>query len=265
MVDHYRMMMNEAGVDPITWPEIAQPGAGSAADVNTVPPAWPIPMAPNFERRLAQLKTDAFYWSRMRWWDFQYKDPTYLATLTLGELGSLIEFSVHNDMHIRWSDIPRDPVTNELVPLGRDDWDISTKWDDPRYNWLGEFYSSHVNPVFWRLHGWIDDRIESRFTAHEQKHPGEITRLEKGGVNWFDVGRWVHVEVPWVWPEELGGIGHAHDDPDPVLRAKRIESMEAVVAVISPPPLPTAEEARRALDAIPPARRPVFARSVVGF
>lgn len=201
----------------------------------------------------------------MRWWDFHYKDPTYLATLTLGELGSLIEFSVHNDMHIRWSDIPRDPVTNELVPLGRDDWYISTKWDDPRYNWLGEFYSSQVNPVFWRLHEWIDDRIESWFTAHEQKHPGEITRLEKGGVNWFGVGRWVRVEVPWVWPEELGGIGHAHDDLDPVLRAKRIASMEAVVAVISPPPRPTAEEARRVLDAIPPARRPVFARSVVGF
>ena len=268
MVVHYLMMMKMAGADPIGWAEIPQPGGGvgdAYAVANAVPPAWPVPDFPNFERRLAQLKTDVFYWSRMRWWEYQFKDPTYLATLTLGELGSLIEFSVHNDMHIRWSATPRDPVTNEIVSLGRDDWDISEKWDDPRYNWLGEFYSSHVNPVFWRLHGWIDDRIEEWFAAHELKHPGEVRRMDKGGIRWFEVGRWVQVEIPWVWPKDLGGIDLGHDDPDPALRAKRIASMEAVVALLSPPPQPAAEGARREFTAATRARRALHATSVVGF
>jgi len=38
---------------------------------------------------------------------------------------------------------------------------IGKEWDDPRYNFLGDTYSSHVNPIFWKLHGWIDDRIEN--------------------------------------------------------------------------------------------------------
>jgi hypothetical protein len=32
-----------------------------------------------------------------------------------------------------------------------------TPFDGARFNWLGNPYSSHVNPTFWKLHGWIDD------------------------------------------------------------------------------------------------------------
>jgi hypothetical protein len=27
-------------------------------------------------------------------------------------------------------------------------------------DWLGTFFSSHVNPIFWKLHGWVDDLID---------------------------------------------------------------------------------------------------------
>ncbi len=144
-------------------------------------------------------------------------------------------------MHIRWSAAPRDPQTHTLLQLGRPSYDFSEKWDDPRYDWLGEFYSSHVNPIFWRLHGWIDDRIENWFAAHERIHPGQIKRIEKGGVKWFDQGQWVHVEHPWVWPKSLGGSDHGHghgDHEDPDLRKKRIESMQKVVVILFPPPPP---------------------------
>src|SRR5690348_17642059 len=118
-------------------------------------------------------------------------------------------------MHIRWSAAPRDPETNAWLPLGRPDPDISEKWDNPRYDWLGEFYSSHVNPVFWRLHGWIDDRIDDWYQAHEWKHPGEVCRTAKGGVDWFAIGRWVQVDAPWVWPRSLGGYQSGHGGGDP--------------------------------------------------
>lgn len=268
MVVQYKNLMAQAGATPIEWPEIPQPGAGGPTGAaNAVPAPWSVPMAPNFERRLTVVKSDEFYWSRMRWWEYQFKDPTYLATLTLGEFGALVEFSVHNDMHIRWSAAPRDPDTNELLPLGRPDEDSSAKWDNPRYDWLGEFYSSHVNPVFWRLHWWIDDRIEDWYTAHEWKHSGNVIRVEKGGVQWFEPGDWVQVEHPWVWPQSLGGYEHGHGHHDPDLRAERIASTEKVMAILFPPseqpPAPTAAAGERVVPA--PQEQPMVRTSVVGF
>lgn len=230
MVTQYRKLMMEAGEESPRWLEIPQPGTNVSHDM--VPSAWAIPDAPTFERRLAALKTDEFYWSRLRLWEFQFKDPTYLATLTLGEFGSLIEFSVHNDLHIRWWGVPRDPETNAQLPNGRDLSDIRPKWDNYQYDTLGDFYSNHVNSVFWLLHGWIDDRIEDWYSAHDWKHPGEIKRIEKGGVQWFEPGQWVQVDHPWVWPKSLGGYNHGHDEHDPSLRAKRIESMEKVNVIL---------------------------------
>ena len=84
-------------------------------------------------------------------------------------------------------------------------------------------------PHFWRLHGWIDDRIDDWFAAHEQLHPGEVVRQPHGAVNWFKPGRWVQVAEPWVWPEALAN-GH-HVDPD--LRQRRITSMENLVAILT--------------------------------
>ncbi len=249
MVVEYKKLMAQAGEDPIEWPEIPQPGVlGANGIANAVPSMWSIAQYPNVERRFANVKSDSCFWSRMRWWDYQFKDPTYLASLTLSEFGAIIEFSVHNDMHIRWSASPRDPDTNEQLHLGRPDYDFSTKWDNPRYDWLGEFYSSHVNPVFWRLHGWIDDRIEDWFSAHEWKHPGEVTRVEKGGVHWFTPGKWVAVENPWVWPESLGGYGHGHDHHDPDLNVKRIASAEKAMAILFPPPVPNIAPDALAID-----------------
>ncbi|WP_414588465.1 hypothetical protein [Scytonema sp. PCC 10023] len=272
MVTQYQKLMAESGAEPIQWVEIPQPGAGGPTSPNTVPSPWAVPRSRNFEQRLAALKTNEFYWSRMRWWDYQFKDSTYLSTLTLGELGALIEFSVHNDMHIRWSAAPRDPDTNELLPLGRPDHEITPKWDNPRYDWLGEFYSSHVNPVFWRLHGWIDDRIEDWYAAHELKHPGEVKRMEKGGVQWFEPSRWVQVEHPWVWPKSLGGYEHGHDHghdhghEDPELRAKRIASMEKVMAILFPPEQKLAPSVLTTEPAaLVASEQLAFRTSVVGF
>jgi hypothetical protein len=56
---------------------------------------------------------------------------------------------------------------------------IGASWDDPRYDWLGDTYSSHVNSTFWRLHGWVDDRIE------DWKKANQVT----GEIQWK--GTWV--------------------------------------------------------------------------
>jgi hypothetical protein len=216
MISQYRGLMANAGKKPIIWAEI--PGPGNSDPGDEVPPAWLIPGAEWLERRFAALKTDAYYWSRMRWWDQELKNPIYLETLTLGQLGAILEFSVHNDMHLRWSVLPRDPVTNTAIPSGRKPSDISKKWDDPKYDFLYDFYSSHVNPIFWRLHGWIDDRIEDWFEAHDRAHHGEIQRISKGNFDWFVSEKWVEIDDPWVWPRQAGCCpgddhgGHEHGD-----------------------------------------------------
>jgi len=191
----------------------------------SIPPAWNSSDV-RLNQRLQALKSPDFYWSRMRWWDRQYKDPAYLASLTLGELGSLLEWTVHNDMHMRWTSVARDPRTGEALPDGREDWDIGESWDHPDYDHLGEQYSSHVNPVFWRLHGWVDARIEDWFAAHNKTHPGEVARKQVMGVPWFS-GKWVEVAMPWAGPMHHHGIGNPGDE---------IKVMEQIVGLIFPAP-----------------------------
>jgi hypothetical protein len=55
---------------------------------------------------------------------------------------NLIEFEIHNHMHVRWSSVSLDPRSAE--PLERGSFDFDANWDDPKYDYLGDFYSSHV-------------------------------------------------------------------------------------------------------------------------
>lgn len=71
-------------------------------------------------------------------------DPATLQRISLDQLGSFIEGSIHNWFHLRWSAAP---ATADPFSL-----DVSN-------DFLGAPFSSHVNKHFWKLHGWIDDRI----------------------------------------------------------------------------------------------------------
>jgi hypothetical protein len=125
-----------------------------------VPPAWFNPLIEPFLplSRLRRIKSDTYYYKRFVYWQKLFADPGFLRRVSLGELGVLIELTIHNMMHLRWGappgssfPSPQDPTMGETIPQ---------EWDDPRYDFLVETYSSHVNPIFWKLHGWIDDRVE---------------------------------------------------------------------------------------------------------
>lgn len=158
------------------------------------------------------VKTAEFLNNVMRSMANIYTNSRYLSALSLGALGNLIEFTIHGWMHNRWANdngaFLQDPKTEELK--FRRTFDFGPMWDDPKYDYLGEFYSSHVNPLFWRLHGWVDDRIEDWFHAHESASPGEIERYEYDGISWFRPGKWVKVEKPFYWPVDTHH--HSHDD-----------------------------------------------------
>jgi hypothetical protein len=211
----------------------------------SVPLPWFDPTDEMSNRRIAVVKSDHHFWARMRWWDRKCKNPAYLSKLSLGELGSIIETSVHNDMHMRWASIPRDPETGLPIPSGRQDADITKKWDNPKYDFLGEFYSSHVNPVFWRLHGWVDARVNDWFAAHEAEHSGDVQRADVDGTPWFAVGKWVGAADPWSGPMDMMHAMDSSSNPAHHHPGDEVSRMEKVVAILYGAP---ASETRLALQ-----------------
>lgn len=75
----------------------------------------------------------------------RYNNRVWLRTVSLDALGTEMEFSIHGWFHMHWS--PKPPPNPNTLDVHND--------------WLGSPFSSHVNKHFWKLHGWIDDRIKS--------------------------------------------------------------------------------------------------------
>ncbi len=161
-----------------------------------VPAAWFDPTFPGgelarrtFHETVQRLKSDIFYEKRMLGWQRLFTDPAWLRQVTLGQLGTLIELSMHSAMHNRWAEAPAGARPEPGPTQGHT---IDPRWDDPRYDYLGDTYSSHVHPVFWSLHAWVDDRIQDWKVANgvygqafwkgkwEGKWPPEVDVAGKG-------------------------------------------------------------------------------------
>ncbi|MBB3104796.1 twin-arginine translocation signal domain-containing protein [Azomonas macrocytogenes] len=170
----------------------------------SVPPTWEIPGDDAFNKWLFDVKSSEGFYGNFQLWEAQYQDPQYLSTLCLAELGSHIELGIHDWLHMCWASIGRDPTSGLPMPGSRSMTDFSERWFRAENDYLGDAFSSHVNPVFWRFHGWIDDRIEDWFLAHEQAHPGEVKRAVVNGVPWFAPGPWVKLAEPWIGPAKEG-------------------------------------------------------------
>jgi hypothetical protein len=206
MLLEFRKVLADNNLPPIkAWTELPLPSrSADNTDGFSVPPSWQR-QKDTETLSFARIKSDEFLYSRMSFLERKFKEPAYLKTLTLDQLGAKIEASIHGQMHMRWASLPIDPENPvTTLPEGRDRFDISDKWVAPfigpdgktaYYDDLFDEFASHVHPVFWRLHGWIDDRIDDWAKAHE----GEITRKDVDGVYWFERDRkWVRVADPWV-------------------------------------------------------------------
>ncbi|VVN38986.1 hypothetical protein PS645_05283 [Pseudomonas fluorescens] len=194
---------------PMPQPELERDRLGFARyfdnqDGTALPPTWLAAEDSEYTQWVSDIKTAETYHSNFEVWESLYRDPRYLSTLTLGQFGSEVELGLHDWLHMRWASVPRDPSNGQPVPFARDPADFAARWYGPENDFLGDPFSSHVNPVFWHFHGWIDDRLEDWFRAHERFHPGEVSRLEVNGVAWFAPGRWVEIDDPWLGPGSHG-------------------------------------------------------------
>ena len=185
-----------------------------------VPPAGFDPTDLTVIGVLQRVKSDTFYYKRIKMWERMYTAPTFLKGMSLGELGARLDMTIHNALHNRWSAYPgadrpdADPTQPET---------IDPQWDDPHYNYLGDFYSSHVNPIFWRLHGWVDDRIDDWKAANGVFGDG------------FWQGTWVG-NMEMAKPQAPGTPSplHAMLD-DPKRAAQHGQAMEQVARIIAQP------------------------------
>lgn len=144
-----------AGVNKIL-AQAAQPDYPKVQGWKKIPapgdPDYPVPPLAGFE----ELKSDDYYQNTLAPWESKYKSKEYLKANTLGQLGCDLEFTIHNNLHMRFAADspvgyrPNTPITATVDP----------QWNSPVYDFLGDTYSSHVSPIFWRLHGWVDDRIK---------------------------------------------------------------------------------------------------------
>jgi hypothetical protein len=137
----------------VGWKSIPAPGD---KDYPT-PAAYVVEGADGLTAAIALSKSDDFYWDVIKPKDDMLKETAYLSSINLGELGARLENEVHTFCHVRFSEAS--PVgyrlQNPMTPFAT----VDAKWDVPAYNWLGDFYSAHVHPTFWKIHGWVENRV----------------------------------------------------------------------------------------------------------
>lgn len=195
---------------PLPQPALEQDRPGFARyfdnhDGLSIPPIWIAPDDKAFTEGLEAMKSrDAFY-GNFQVWESRFRDPEYLSRVTLGQFGSEVELNLHDWLHLCWATVPRDPADGVPVPLARGPADFSERWFGAENDFLGDPFSSHVHPLFWGFHGWIDERIDDWFDAHERVHPGQVVRRTVMGTEWFAAGPWVEIDEPWLGPMTHGG------------------------------------------------------------
>ncbi|MGH7629087.1 MAG: papain-like cysteine protease family protein [Gemmatimonadales bacterium] len=107
-------------------------------------PVWPVPAWPASEGvpGFKEPEVTVFWRGQVR---DNLENPKWLSGVSLDRLGTTLEEGIHNWMHMHWASAP---------PSDRDAGSA-----DPSNDYLGSTFSSQVNPIFWKLHGWIDECI----------------------------------------------------------------------------------------------------------
>ncbi|HDR8053995.1 hypothetical protein OB986_28575 [Bacillus cereus] len=107
-------------------------------------PVWPMPQVTNPDPNIfGPTKEQETTNTALQRVNERYANRTWLRTVTLDSFGTELERGIHGWMHMHWSTEP---------PANPNNLDISN-------DWLGSPFSSHINKHFWKLHGWIDNRI----------------------------------------------------------------------------------------------------------
>ncbi|MBC7659916.1 MAG: hypothetical protein H7249_09430 [Chitinophagaceae bacterium] len=165
---------------------------------------------------------------------------TGVKGITLSEYGHLIEMTIHNNLHTRYA-VEGSSRPANTDPLDRGSWmaDWAPVYDTPSYDWLGDTYSSHVNPWFYRIHGWIDARIRTWLEINDYKSIGtreECKSAAQPCYVWLSDKRYQNTGTvePWEGPilaaEATGGVQSLHAHKAPLFSTKVIKATRGLRA-----------------------------------
>ena len=127
---------------------------------------WPLPD----DSREGAKSAEAL--QQFQGWDGAFQNVAWLKSVSLSQLGWALEFSLHNNLHMRYATDQPPTGFNGVTetggaPLPYDGkYPVDWIYDDPHYNWLADPYGAAVNPVFWKIHGYVDHLIDLWLGAH---------------------------------------------------------------------------------------------------
>ncbi len=125
------------------------------------------------------------YFNRMEEFFRNFFRPSYLRRYSLGSIGSQLESSLHNMMHLRWT-ADSSPFgvrrTDPISQMNNEFW----VYNRPEYTLLSDSYSSHVNPIFYKLHVLVDDILYLWLKSNNYKKIEEDCRGENDCYQWVN-------------------------------------------------------------------------------
>lgn len=107
---------------------------------------WPVPSG-NWSK--SKIKKT---FENIKKWELQYLDPEWLKAHSLGYVGQTVELTIHNKVHELWA--------------GKDICAGLNDRAQAHCNYLKDNYTAAINPVFWKLHGWVDSLIDHWLAAN---------------------------------------------------------------------------------------------------
>ncbi|RYZ59586.1 MAG: hypothetical protein EOP07_03485 [Proteobacteria bacterium] len=112
---------------------------------------------------------------------------TGLKNMSLSAYGHLLEMTLHNDLHARYAFLNSAARPNVADPLDRTTWDQewAEAFNGSNYDSLNDTFASHVNPWFYRIHGWVDDRIDDWLKANDHQSIGTKEECAKEAGNCY--------------------------------------------------------------------------------
>jgi len=143
-------------------------------------PNWPVPeIGSNVEESEVAYyegyKSESYYTEviipRQEW--IEESSFSNLINVTLGEFGAILEYELHTDFHVRFS--AYSALGYRLQNYAHPTAYIDTYWDNEEYQFLADFYSAHVNPTFWKIHGWVENMIGNWSVANGLANGLDVT------------------------------------------------------------------------------------------
>ena len=135
----------------------------------------------------------------------QGMDALDLSRMTLGQLGTQLEWTLHNNLHERFAR----PAGEILLLNATNPWSMQNffapqmPWNQPSYQHLGDPYASASNPLFWLIHSYVDQWIDRWLQAQRYGEISDNCSGRSGCYQWLQNVR----GTPW---DGGSSVDHAH-------------------------------------------------------